>query len=217
MTFQATTEDRFRTYSQSPISLTFLRLRASMPGVVFNAILVSVPGKEALGPAPNVAVESSIRTTSRPRRSPLPAHGCLFRMELQSRRASPLTPSESSRPLRRRRHRRRSGTGPSEPSDHGGAGGSERGPESETMLNDPVIEPTPHHPRSGQAHPSRLSGGDLPPTATSPVQHDRASDPLVRALKALIESNKEDSEWNSRKGPEKGIRWKSGAFPPAPH
>ena len=123
---------------------------------------------------------------------------------------------------RRRRRRRHHGGGP--PGDPGDSEAAE----SEALTNDPVIEPPPEvqAPRLQHARPKaaaeRPVGGDLPRGvafgggASRPGSSDR-QDPLLRALKELVQSRDAgDDEWSLSKGPTRGVRWRTGAYPSPP-
>eukprot|EP00438_Fugacium_kawagutii_P007101 Skav209599 [mRNA] locus=scaffold4140:22593:36171:- [translate_table: standard] len=147
-------------------------------------------------------------------------------------RASEAPPMTSSS-RRRRRRRMRGGGAPSEPS----ATDDGEQAESEAMTHDPVIDPSgprglppgsPHLRHSPQVHrsgsdhrplPAAFAAGSQPARGlrqltSSDVQDDR----LLAALKKLVAKKDDDSlgDWNSRKGPEKGVRWKTGSMPPVP-
>ena len=124
---------------------------------------------------------------------------------------------------RRRRRRRHHGGPHDEPGDSEAA-------ESEALTNDPVIEPppVPQEPRLPQARPKalpeRLHGRDLSRGggpfgsggASRPGGSDHA-DPLLRALKQLVQSRDGgDDDWSLSKGPVKGVRWRTGAYPTPP-
>ena len=134
--------------------------------------------------------------------------------------------SPDAGPGRRRRRRRHHGGGPSD-----GPGDSEAA-ESEALTNDPVVEPPPElpEPRLPQARPKaqpdRPPGRDLPRDggfggppvglASRPGSSDR-QDPLLRALKQLVQARDgEQDDWSLSKGPSRGVRWKTGAYPTPP-
>ncbi|CAK9090716.1 unnamed protein product [Durusdinium trenchii] len=117
----------------------------------------------------------------------------------------------------RRRRRARMTTGPPVGPPSSDAG--ERA-ESETPTVDPVTEPDPH--------PKAQPGPRLP--RPRPQRHDRAlqHDNTANDVNALSvdagtspkparrQTSESSSSWNSRKGPEPGIKWKSGQYPPVP-
>ena len=127
---------------------------------------------------------------------------------------------------RRRRRRRHHGGGPAdEPGDSEAA-------ESEALTNDPVIDPDQQReaPRLPQARPKALperppgrdppgpggGGGLFGGVGSRPGSSDR-QDPLLRALKQLVQSREGgDDDWSLSKGPSKGVRWKTGAYPTPP-
>ena len=125
-------------------------------------------------------------------------------------------------PSRRRPRRRRHGGDP--PGDQLPEGFEQA--ESERPTVDPEVDPDadvlpPRHrvlpQHSPEGHRSGVPHRDVGP------QPDRASgtltstpkDPLLSALKKLVSSKEADQDWSSRKGPEPGLRWRTGA-PPAP-
>ena len=104
-------------------------------------------------------------------------------------------PHQQQGPVQSRRRRRRRGQGPSSSAD----GWSERG-EEETATNDPSVEP------------------DAPHSPVRPRSQRTPQEPSLQALTADLrpeQSRTESSVWDVRKGPDKGIRWKSGT-PPTP-
>lgn len=122
---------------------------------------------------------------------------------------------------RRRRRRRHHGGPPDDPGDSEAA-------ESEALTHDPVITPPPEvqEPRLPQARPKALPerpvGRDLPRGgpfgggASRPGSSDR-QDPLLKALKQLVQSRDAgDDDWSISKGPSRGVRWRTGAYPAPP-
>ena len=133
--------------------------------------------------------------------------------------ASSLAGPEKSR--RRRRRKAKPGGTPSEP-DYDG----DEWAESEQRTDDPMVEPSdvgpsPGHLGGGKVrHPFSVSGSpQVPPQKSSPVKaaRDQAPDRKTKEPNTK-ESSRSSAEasWNSRKGPEPGIRWKSGQMPPIP-
>eukprot|EP00435_Cladocopium_sp_Y103_P069213 s209_g32.t3 len=104
-------------------------------------------------------------------------------------------PHHQQGPVQSRRRRRRRGQGPSSSAD----GWSERG-EEETGTFDPTVDPDA--PRSTVRRPS-VSAPQTPVQAALVADSKRDN------------SRSESSVWDVRKGPDKGVRWKSGA-PPTP-
>lgn len=116
-------------------------------------------------------------------------------------------PSGSNLPGEPRRRRRRRGHGPpssagSEPSEQA---------ESETLTHDPTVDPgfsdapSSLHRRAQPRRPLRPARPQGPPPQTVPRSlHDGSQKP-------------ESSVWDLRKGPDKGVRWKSGASPAPQH
>ena len=122
----------------------------------------------------------------------------------------------SSRSRRRRRKKTNAG-GPSDPPGHDGF--PEEQAESERLTNDPIVEfwSNGHSPR----HSGRPA--DLPSAkADRPAEQPRKLDSRLSG-RLQNEPNERTSSipsagqsWNSRKGPEPGIKWKSGQYPPVP-
>ena len=141
------------------------------------------------------------------------------------------SPSSSSKSSRRRNRRRRH-PGGSEPSDMEGREQAEE----EVLTHDPSVEPSiaasqrdnaPQglSPQAGSPvrHHPAAQGGSQPrgsieasPTGRSAFASGKGSgrDPLVAALRQLKKDD--DTDWNSRKGPEPGIRWRTGQHPQPP-
>ena len=130
-------------------------------------------------------------------------------------------PAAGSGNRRRRRRRHHGGGPPGDPGDSEAA-------ESEALTNDPVIEPPPEvqAPRLQHARPKaaaeRPVGGDLPRGvafgggASRPGSSER-QDPLLRALKQLVQSRDAgEDDWSISKGPSRGVRWRTGAYPTPP-
>ena len=108
--------------------------------------------------------------------------------------------------------------------------------EEEVLTHDPSVEPSiaasqrdnaPQglSPQAGSPvrHHPAAQGGSQPrgsieasPTGRSAFASGKGSgrDPLVAALRQLKKDD--DTDWNSRKGPEPGIRWRTGQHPQPP-
>ena len=107
--------------------------------------------------------------------------------------------------------------------DDGGEGWwPEERDEEEDYTDDPVLEPPPPPPYVPLASPSRKKGktsGLLGSPSASPPSVGRRSQGSEKASeKASVgKASRKSSEtdWDPRKGPAPGIRWRSGA-PPAP-
>lgn len=138
------------------------------------------------------------------------------------------TPPSTSSSRRRRRRKLRAGGPSGPPGDDDGDDGGERA-ESEAMTFDPVIDPDgprglppdhgarrppPEVQRNGRVHRPLPLAARAPGQPGGDIQDDR----LLAALRKLVTKKDDDSvgDWNSRKGPEKGVRWKTGAMPPVP-
>ena len=125
----------------------------------------------------------------------------------------------SSRSRRRRRKRLQTG----EPSE-GFSGYDVEYAESEQLTHDPIVTPS-DRPAKG-LQPSPPKGLTVPDRVTAPVRHSSQqsvsqqtdNDRLLAALRKLIQtrSSGDDDDWNPRKGPERGIRWRTGQQPAAP-
>ena len=138
-------------------------------------------------------------------------------------------PQGMQSPLAGRRRRRRNRGGPGPPSGPLDEGHEQA--ESERLTHDPEVEP--HDVHHGPSRGSQRSGlpkqrpllSDSPHRDRVPLSqfHADASsrseeNKLLKALKELVKEpgGSEEHDWDSRKGPEKGIKWKSGAPPPCP-
>ena len=94
--------------------------------------------------------------------------------------------------------------------------GSSEQAESERMTFDPSVKP------SEVGVPAPLTGtmSSQPRAASRPSRPQGSQvrdEPLLAALKRLVhQRSNDDDDWNSRKGPEKGIRWRTGQHPPPP-
>lgn len=130
-----------------------------------------------------------------------------------------LTPSPTSSRSRRRRRRRQRLPDGQDPSSSGA--GSERA-ESEQLTNDPTVEPSEPHGRVPAARPAapaqvprRAPDAMLRSQVPSATSHE---DKLLTALRRLVQqmSRDDEGEWNLRKGPEKGVRWRTGQHPQPP-
>ena len=138
---------------------------------------------------------------------------------------------ESSSSRRRRRRKLLAAHGDGSPDGDNGDDGEWA--ESEARTQDPAVDPDEfdhqalladhgHLPDAGRAllpgsgrlqgSPRALQQDHLPSGPTA------SSDPMLRALKELVQRKDDGSttSWNSRKGPEKGIRWKTGTMPTVP-
>ena len=127
------------------------------------------------------------------------------------------SPASSIRSRRRRRKRLQPG-GPDAPSSS--AGGEQA--DSELMTHDPIVEPS--EPRaSARVPPSQCLSGPRLQHASQPRASQPQSTPsvgshedrLLGALRKLVQqkSHNDEDDWNMRKGPEKGIRWRTGQHP----
>ena len=142
------------------------------------------------------------------------------------------SPSSSSKSSRRRNRRRRHGG--SEPSDMDGREQAEE----EDPTHDPSVEPSiaaslhdevpqgpspqegfqdPRSPTVRGGPSAQGSYGGAQQSGRSPFASSgkgKGHDPLIAALRDF---KKEDTaDWNSRKGPEPGIRWRTGQHPQPP-
>ena len=102
----------------------------------------------------------------------------------------------------------------------------ERG-DSESHTTNPVVEPDTLQPVSGgrrrrrRKNPADVGESEQP---TLPIPQRQNDEPntmkdLLQVMRQLVseqsKSNKSDASWNSRREPEKGVRWRGGT-PPAP-
>ena len=127
---------------------------------------------------------------------------------------------QDSKPRRRRRKKH------PHPDDTGSEWIDERG-EEESKTTDPCVDPEPLHPGSQRDNPHedqphrrlpepralrndqvRLGGGSGTQTSTDGQ--------LLKALQRLVTSKKQDDDWASASGPQKGVRWRGGAPPQPP-
>lgn len=98
--------------------------------------------------------------------------------------------------------------------------------DSESHTTDPVVDPETLQPvgrrRRRRKHPVEV-GETVHPTLPIPQRQKQdepnTKDELLQVMRQLLSeqnrSNKSDASWNSRRGPEKGVRWRGGT-PPAP-
>ena len=103
--------------------------------------------------------------------------------------------------------------------DDGGEGWwPEERDEEEDYTDDPVLEPPPPPPYVPLASPSRKKGktsGLLGSPSASPPSVGRRSQGSEKASVGKASRKSSETDWDPRKGPAPGIRWRSGA-PPAP-
>ena len=93
------------------------------------------------------------------------------------------------------------------------------------ITTDPVVEPDTLQPVGGRRRRRRKNpvdvGESVQPTLPIPQKRDEPNtrDELLQVMRQLLseqnKSNRSDASWNSRRGPEKGVRWRGGT-PPAP-
>ena len=98
--------------------------------------------------------------------------------------------------------------------------------DSESHTTDPVVDPETLQPvgrrRRRRKHPVEV-GETVHPALPIPQRQKQdepnTKDELLQVMRQLLseqnKSNKSDASWNSRRGPEKGVRWRGGT-PPAP-
>lgn len=137
--------------------------------------------------------------------------------------SEPLEPPAQA--TRRRKKKKRVTTGPPSGPPSSTAEADEW-PESQTPTVDPVVEPGPVHP-----HPKVQPGPRLPRArpqrdhgATAPTPHDNIRNDVntvdafagTSPQTAMRQTSDSSTTWNSRKGPEPGIKWKSGQYPAVP-
>ena len=129
-------------------------------------------------------------------------------------------PAHSPASSARSRRRRRKKLQPGDPSD--GSSNGKEAAESETMTHDPIVEPSerpvPSFGRQQHASPAPVARPPSRPAVSqlAPPQRQN-SDALLTALQNLVrQRTNDDDDWNSRKGPERGIRWRTGQHPPPP-
>ena len=125
---------------------------------------------------------------------------------------------DGSRSRRRRRKKR------PQPDDNGDS--LDERAEEESRTNDPCVDPDLHHgpqrddppavpphqrllePRADRNEPVRFGGGSGTMSSTDGQ--------LLKALQRLVTSKKQDDDWASASGPQKGVRWRGGAPPQPP-
>lgn len=128
-----------------------------------------------------------------------------------------VSPLASSARSRRRRRKKFQTGGPDSPP--GSAGNGDEQAESETMTIDPAVEPSePRVPQPPPAASGRVSQrGFQQHRSQSGASARSQEDQLLAALRKLVQQKTQDDEdWNVKKGPEKGVRWKSGQHPLPP-
>lgn len=134
----------------------------------------------------------------------------------------PAQSSPKSRSAKRRLRRANLG-GPPSSADSG----FERDPEEETHTTDPIVDPSVLDDGSVQRasnFPSNARTPSMPHHRTPTVQRPAAmsngatqQNQLLDALRQLVTSKKrDDDDWTSAAGPQKGVRWRGGAVPQPP-
>ena len=123
-----------------------------------------------------------------------------------------------------RSHEQSPHTDQGKPESSDGGWSWERG-DSESHTTDPVVEPDTLQPVGGRRRRRRRhpveAGETVQPTLPIPQKRDEPNtkDELLHVMRQLLseqnKSNRSDASWNSRRGPEKGVRWRGGT-PPAP-
>lgn len=120
-------------------------------------------------------------------------------------------------PSPRQRRRRKKKSGPPSQSD-GMSEVHEHQAEYEQRTSDPIVNPDTFVVEPVQATPLVRNPSQTRSlhAADRSKQGSTQSDPLLQALRKLVKEKSETaSDWDPRKGPDKGLRWKSGQ-PPAP-
>ena len=94
---------------------------------------------------------------------------------------------------------------------------------SEIATNDPSVDPDTLLPvRQGRPNVPQPAPGPRAPHRPQRLSEASPSgqshpDPLLKALRQLVQSrDNADDDWNSQKGPSRGVRWKTGAYPTPP-
>ncbi len=105
---------------------------------------------------------------------------------------------------------------PPAPPPGGSEAGSREGAESEIATTDPLVDPDAsvgrRRRRRRGASNAGLDPGDV---NVQPRNEPNVEDKLVSAIKNAFKTNHSEMSWNSRKGPEKGVRFRGGT-PPSP-
>ena len=105
---------------------------------------------------------------------------------------------------------------PGRPSLGGSEAGSREGAESEIATTDPLVDPDASIGRRRRRRRGASNAGLDPGSLhTQPRNEPNAEDRLVTAIKNAMKTNQSEMSWNSRKGPEKGVRFRGGT-PPSP-
>ena len=124
------------------------------------------------------------------------------------------SPASSRSRRRRTRKPKHSAGAPNGPPDGHQWGNSEQA-ESESMTFDPSVEPSVMSVPVQLTSPSSQRGATSRPSR--PQGSQAREEPLLAALRRLVQQRShDDDDWNSRKGPERGIRWRTGQHPPPP-
>ena len=97
--------------------------------------------------------------------------------------------------------------------------------DSESHTTDPVVDPETLQPVGRRRRRRRQRHSVVGEQEQSPLpvpqmrDEPNTKDELLQVMRQLLseqnKSNKSDASWNSRRGPEKGVRWRGGT-PPAP-
>ena len=105
---------------------------------------------------------------------------------------------------------------PGQPSLGGSDAGSREGAGSEIATTDPLVDPDASVGRRRRRRRAPSNVG-LDPGSPQPQKKNEpnAGDRLVNAIKTAMKTNQSDISWNSRKGPERGVRFRGGT-PPSP-
>ena len=114
---------------------------------------------------------------------------------------------------------------------HDSGDGDEGRAESEAPTNDPLVTPSSASSMGGagvrdhlsrrQRRAQRAQSHNNPKAAQTDVDEDRqpaGDSSVLRGLRQALrnKSHSDTDSWNSKKGPERGIKWRGGAPPPPP-
>ena len=103
------------------------------------------------------------------------------------------------------------------PSFDGSEAGGREGAESEIATTDPLVDPDASIGRRRRRRRG-ASNADMGPGSLQsvPKNEPNIEDRLINAIKNAVKPNQSEASWNSRKGPEKGVRFRGGTPPNPP-
>ena len=103
------------------------------------------------------------------------------------------------------------------PSFDGYEAGGREGAEIEIATTDPLVDPDASIGRRRRRRRG-ASDADMGPGSlqSMPKNEPNIEDRLINAIKNAVKPNQSEASWSSRKGPEKGVRFRGGTPPNPP-